>query len=79
MKKQSFFGDRSLLAMLALLSAFPPLSTDLYLPALPRVMEAMQTTQGPVNLSLSLFLVFFAAGILIWVLSARNTAENPFF
>lgn len=40
-KKQRFFGDRSILVMLALLSAFPPLSIDLYLPALPHVMQVI--------------------------------------
>lgn len=75
--KQSFFGDRGILAMLALLSAFPPLSIDLYLPALPRVMEEMQTNQGLVNLSLSLFLIFFAAGILVWGPVSEKYGRKP--
>ncbi len=75
--KQSFFGDRGILAMLALLSAFPPLSIDLYLPALPRVMAVMQTNQGLINLSLSLFLIFFAAGILVWGPVSEKYGRKP--
>ena len=32
---QKYLGDRGLIVLIALLSAFVPLSTDLYLPALP--------------------------------------------
>ncbi len=34
-KTQKYLGDRGLVVLIALLSAFVPLSTDLYLPALP--------------------------------------------
>ncbi|ACN13685.1 permease of the major facilitator superfamily [Desulforapulum autotrophicum HRM2] len=76
-KKQSVFGDRTLMVMLALLSAFPPLSTDLYLPALPRVMHVMQTSQSLINLSLSLFLIFFGLGILIWGAVSEKYGRKP--
>lgn len=75
--KQSFFGDRTFMVILALLSAFPPLSTDLYLPALPRVMHVMQTSQSLVNLSLSLFLIFFGLGILIWGAVSEKYGRKP--
>ncbi|HOP41001.1 MAG TPA: Bcr/CflA family efflux MFS transporter [Syntrophales bacterium] len=75
--KQKFFGGRSIIAMLALLSAFPPLSTDLYLPALPQVMEALQTSQAMVNLTLSLFLIFFALGILVWGPVSEKYGRKP--
>lgn len=76
-KKMKFFGDRSIVAMLALLSAFPPLSTDLYLPALPHMAEALQAGQTLVNLTLSLFLVFFALGILIWGPVSEKYGRKP--
>ena len=75
--KQRFFGDRTLLIMLALLSAFPPLSIDLYLPALPNLMHVMQTSQSLINLSLSLFLIFFAIGILIWGPLSEKYGRKP--
>lgn len=76
-KKQRFFGDRSILVILALLSAFPPLSTDLYLPALPHVMQEMHTSHHLINMSLSLFLVFFALGILIWGPVSEKYGRKP--
>ncbi len=76
-KKQRFFGDRSIIAMLALLSAFPPLSTDLYLPALPHVMEEFNAGQTLVNLSLSLFLISFSLGILIWGPISEKYGRKP--
>lgn len=76
-KKQRFFGDRSIIAMLALLSAFPPLSTDLYLPALPHVMEEFNAGQTLVNLSLSLFLVSFSLGMLIWGPVSEKYGRKP--
>ena len=75
--QQRFFGERSLLVILALLSAFPPLSTDLYLPALPHVMALMETSQSLINLSLSLFLLFFALGILIWGPVSEKYGRKP--
>lgn len=76
-KKQRFFGDRTMLVMLALLSAFPPLSTDLYLPALPHMVESMHTSQGYVNLTLSLFFLFFSVGILVWGPASEKYGRKP--
>ena len=76
-QKQRFFGDRSIIVILALFSAFPPLSTDLYLPALPHVMETLQASQTLVNLSLSLFLIFFALGILVWGPVSEKYGRKP--
>lgn len=76
-KKQTFFGDRSILVVLALLSAFPPISTDLYLPALPHMVVTLQTNQTLVNLTLSLFLVFFALGVLFWGPVSEKYGRKP--
>jgi hypothetical protein len=61
-KKQKYFGNTGMLMMLAFISAFPPLSTDLYLPALPKMMAALDSSQSYVNMTLSLFFIFFADG-----------------
>ena len=76
-KKQRFFSDRTMPVMLALLSAFPPLSIDLYLPALPHMVEAMNTSQELVNLTLSLFMLFFALGILVWGPISEKYGRKP--
>lgn len=59
-------GDGGLLALLALLSAFIPFSTDMYLPALPQMAAAMHTTPQLVNLTLILFFPFYSVGTLFW-------------
>ncbi|MDR3289589.1 MAG: multidrug effflux MFS transporter [Peptococcaceae bacterium] len=64
--KQNYLGDRGLIVFLALLSGFVPLSTDLYLPALPLMARYFQVPEYQVNLTLILFFVFYAAATLIW-------------
>ena len=49
---QRYLGGKGLLALLALLSAFVPLSTDLYLPALPRMGEYFRASSALTNLTL---------------------------
>ena len=65
------------LAFLALISAFPPLSTVLYLPALPQMVEALDTTQTSVNLTLSMFFLFFSAGLLFWGPLSEKFGRKP--
>lgn len=63
---QKYLGKKGLIALLALLSAFVPLSMDLYLPALPGMATFFGVPVSLVNLTLILFFVFFAIGILVW-------------
>ncbi len=55
-----------MLVFLAFLSAFSATTTDIYIPALPEMVMAMETTRAKVNLSLSTFFVSFAFGLLLW-------------
>jgi DHA1 family bicyclomycin/chloramphenicol resistance-like MFS transporter len=64
--QQRYFSKTGMIAFLVLISAFPPLTTDIYLPALPQLKNILQTTQSMVNLTLSLYFVFFATGMLFW-------------
>jgi DHA1 family bicyclomycin/chloramphenicol resistance-like MFS transporter len=52
------------LLLLALLAAFPPISTDMYLPALPRLQTAWGAELATINLTLVLFFVCFSAALL---------------
>ena len=54
---QSVLGQRGMLFFLVIISAFPPFTMDLYLPALPQMMEVFNTNQTMVNLTLSLYFV----------------------
>ena len=59
-------GRKALIVYLAFLSAFTPLSTDLFLPALPIMAEYFQATPGLTNLTLMGFMFFFALSMLVW-------------
>lgn len=65
-KTQKYLGQRGLVILIAFLSAFIPLSTDLYLPALPRMAENFAAAPSLINLTLILFFLFYAAGALFW-------------
>ncbi|MFA5331696.1 MAG: Bcr/CflA family efflux MFS transporter [Methanoregula sp.] len=63
---QRYLGDKGLIALIAILSAFVPLSTDMYLPALPGMGEYFGVSTDLTNLTLILFFLFFSAGMLFW-------------
>ena len=60
------WGNRRLIAYLAFLSAFAPLSTDMYLPALPHMAEALDTSYSLAGLTVSSFMLLFALSMLVW-------------
>lgn len=70
MARVSLQGSRSLggvgYAYLALLLAFASISTDLYLPALPTMVEALGSTHGRLEHTVSAYLAGFAVGQLFW-------------
>ncbi len=59
-------GQRGLIAFLAFLNSFIPLSIDLYLPAMPTMVDYFDTTPEMTNFTLSLFMLFFAVSMLLW-------------
>jgi DHA1 family bicyclomycin/chloramphenicol resistance-like MFS transporter len=65
-KSQKYLGDKGLIVLIALLSAFVPLSTDLYLPALPGMGDNFGVPASLTNLTLILFFIFFSLGLLFW-------------
>jgi DHA1 family bicyclomycin/chloramphenicol resistance-like MFS transporter len=65
-KSQKYLGEKGLIVLIAFLSAFIPLSTDLYLPALPRMAEYFKAAPSLINLTVILFFIFYAAGSLFW-------------
>lgn len=75
--RQKYLGDRSLIGLIAFLSAFIPLSTDLYLPALPGMAQYFHVSAEAVNLTLILFFVFFAAGMLFWGPLSDRHGQRP--
>jgi MFS transporter, DHA1 family, multidrug resistance protein len=64
--RQKYLGSKGLIVLIALLSAFVPLSTDLYLPALPGMGEYFHVSADLINLTLTGFFVFYSLGTLFW-------------
>ena len=67
-----------LMLLLGVLSAFGPLSMDLYLPALPQVADEFAAGQAPVQLTISAAAIGLAAGqLLAGPLSDRRGRRRP--
>ncbi|WP_430456762.1 multidrug effflux MFS transporter [Rheinheimera sp.] len=56
----------ALIALFASVVAVTPLAIDMYLPAMPLLSQALQTDAGAVQQSLSIFLAFYAIGMLLF-------------
>lgn len=65
-REQKYLGRRGLIVFLAALTAFPALSTDLYLPALPGITKYFGVHEFETNLTLILFFVVYAVSMLVW-------------
>ncbi len=59
-------NDMLLLVILSALMSFSSISTDMYLPALPTLVNELHTDIGRVELTISTFLVGFSVGQLFW-------------
>lgn len=64
--RQKYLGKKGLILFLAALTAFPALSTDLYLPALPTMTAYFHVPEYQTNLTLILFFIVYGAAILVW-------------
>jgi DHA1 family bicyclomycin/chloramphenicol resistance-like MFS transporter len=66
------------MAILSTLMGFASISTDLYLPALPRMASALGATTGQVEWTISGYLVGFSLGQLLWgPISDRYGRRSP--
>ena len=71
-------GRRSLLPALGALSAFGPLSIDVYIPALPQLGRDLLTTEALTQVTMSACLIGIAVGQLLWgPISDRYGGRRP--
>jgi len=75
--RQKYLRASGLVILIALLSAFVPLSTDLYLPALPGMSSYFGVSVDRINLTLIAFFIFFALGTLIWGPLSDHYGRKP--
>jgi MFS transporter, DHA1 family, multidrug resistance protein len=74
------FRRLEMLVLLGALTAFAPLSIDMYLPALPTLQRYFQTTEGEVQLTLASFFVGFALGQSLYgPLADRFGRKRPLY
>ena len=64
-------------AVLAMLTALGPLSTDFYLPSLPEIARVMETDVAGAQATLSSFLFGFAAGQIFWGPLSDRLGRKP--
>ncbi|MCU4181718.1 multidrug effflux MFS transporter [Bosea sp. BH3] len=64
-------------AVLAMLTALGPLSTDFYLPSLPEIVRVMDTDIAGAQATLSSFLFGFAAGQIFWGPLSDRLGRKP--
>ena len=76
-KSQPILGKSGTLFFLVIISAFPPLTIDLYLPALPQMVNVFNTDQSMVNLTLSSYFVTYAVGLLFWGPLSEKFGRKP--
>jgi DHA1 family bicyclomycin/chloramphenicol resistance-like MFS transporter len=76
-QEQRYLGRKGMIALIALLSAFVPLSTDIYLPALPGMARYFDVSPNLTNLTLILFFVVFSAGTLFWGPMSDKHGRRP--
>jgi DHA1 family bicyclomycin/chloramphenicol resistance-like MFS transporter len=67
----------ALTAVLALLTALGPLSTDMYLPSLPAIAEDLGATAAGAQLTLSAFLLGFAVGQFVYGPVSDKIGRRP--
>ena len=63
-KKQKFLGKTGTVLFIILMNMFIPLSTDLYLPALPTMSSHFNASASLINLTLVSFYFFFSFGTI---------------
>lgn len=66
-----------MLMFLVVINAFAPLTTDLYLPALPQMVDAFNTSQSMVNMTLSVYFATYALGLLFWGPLSEKFGRKP--
>ncbi|NOR31855.1 MAG: Bcr/CflA family efflux MFS transporter [Sulfitobacter sp.] len=75
--EQPILREKGTLFLLVILGAFPPLTMDLYLPALPQMTETFATNHSMVNLTLGAYMIAFAIGMLFWGPLSERTGRKP--
>ena len=64
--KQPYLKKWGLVVFITMLSMIPPLATDMYMPALPEMVDIFNTTTTMTSFTMTIFFIFMAIGILLF-------------
>lgn len=65
------------LPLLSAIAALPPMAVDMYLPAMPQIADDFGASLVTIQNSLSLFLLGFGLGMLLWGPLADKYGRRP--
>ncbi|CAG7956039.1 unnamed protein product [Penicillium salamii] len=71
--------QRLILAIITVAGIFGPLAGNIYLPALPVVAREFQRTETEINITVTVFMIVFAFGPLIWSSFADWKGRRPLY
>ena len=77
MRQQKYLTITAMIAYLTFIGAFIPLSTDLYLPALPEMGNYFSATEFLVGLTLTIFFFVFAVSMILFGPLADKFGRRP--
>ena len=66
MVKQKHLSHSAMIAFITLMNIYPPLSTDMYLPALPEIGKYFSANEFLVGLTLTIFFLMFAVSMILF-------------
>ncbi len=75
--EQKYLKKTGLIVLITTLSMIPPLSTDLYMPALPEMTVFFNTNSTFMSLTMTIFFVFMAMGILVFGPMSDKYGRKP--
>ena len=75
--EQPRLGRGGMIALITMCNAIAPLSTDMYMPALPDMAEYFHTTDAVMNMTLVGFFLFFAIGMLVFGPVSDRNGRRP--
>ena len=74
---QPRLGKTGMIMLITMCNLMAPLSTDMYMPALPEMKEYFHTSDGIMNLTLSGFFFIFALGMLFFGSISDRNGRKP--
>ena len=63
--RQKYLSSKAMIGFITFMNMYPPLSTDMYLPALPEIGKFFNTSEFLVGLTLTIFFLVFAVSMVL--------------